>query len=177
MPHRTLKKWCRLAERDWPLGTSMAQMRVEVWVWTQEERWNCNKHMLKPCEVNTEDASETEQSQLLIRKMKWWWHPLQTREKVSLQPLLMKDLSPELTSNTHYRTLKWLQCLYFSVYIKDQGAATASKHFRDWLWVNVLMQRCLWLKEMSCPAPLHGAYITERRAMDPGGINRKKSIT
>lgn len=127
MPHRTLKKWCRLAERDWPLGTSMAQMRVEVWVWTQEERWNCNKHMLKPCEVNTEDASETEQSQLLIRKMKWWWHPLQTREKVSWQPLLMKDLSPELTSNTHYRTLKWLQCLYFCVYIKDQGAATASK--------------------------------------------------
>lgn len=131
MPHRTLKKWCRLAERDWPLGTSMAQMRVEVWVWTQEERWNCNKHMLKPCEVNTEDASETEQSQLLIRKMKWWWHPLQTREKVSLQPLLMKDLSPELTSNTHYRTLKWLQCLYFCVCIsKTRGQQQPQSAFQ-----------------------------------------------
>lgn len=42
----------------------------------------------------------------------------------------MKDLSPELTSNTHYRTLKWLQCLYFSVHIKDQGQQQPQSAFQ-----------------------------------------------
>lgn len=37
--------------------------------------------------------------------------------------------------------------------------------------------RCLWLREMSCPVLLHAAYITKHRAMDPGGINRRKAIT
>lgn len=50
-------------------------------------------------------------------------------------------------------------------------------HSPDWPRADVLIQRCLWLREMSCPVPLHGAYITDRKAVDSGGINRRKAIT
>lgn len=61
--------------------------------------------------------------------------------------------------------------------VNDRGSSSPKVHFTDWPWVGVLIQRCLWLREMSCPVPLHGAYITERTAVDPGEINRRKAIT
>lgn len=59
--------------------------------------------------------------------------------------------------------------------VNVRGSSSPKVQFRDWPRVDVLIQRCLWLKEMSCPVPLHGAYITECRVMDPGGINRRES--
>lgn len=61
--------------------------------------------------------------------------------------------------------------------VNDRGSSSPKVHFRDWPTVDVLIQRCLWPREMSCPVPLHGAYIIERRAVDPRGINRRKAIT
>lgn len=47
------------------------------------------------------------------------------------------------------------------------GSGSPKVHFKDWPWVDVLIQRCLWGRGMSCPVPLHGAYITERRGHGP----------
>ncbi|KAM7417855.1 hypothetical protein PAMA_017487 [Pampus argenteus] len=58
-----------------------------------------------------------------------------------------------------------------------RGSSSPKVQFRDWPRVDVLIQKCLWLREMSCPVPLRGAYIIECRAVDPGGINRRKAIT
>lgn len=84
-------------------------------------------------------------------------------------------ISPPPFANTlksYYMTLKWLLCFSHPVDVnKRDGSSPECISEIGPRWI----QRCLWLREMNCPVPLHGAYITERRAVDPGGINRKAS--
>lgn len=86
---------------------------------------------------------------------------------------------PQLLNIPHYMTLSLNNDDVFFTFRGCQlhwgGGRSPEVHFKIGPWKNVLIQRCLWLREMSCPVQLQGAYITGCRAVDQeAGINRWK---
>lgn len=108
-------------------------------------------------------------------KEKAYNHPLATlrfshlsrkSKKVSLQPLPTEDAPPQPSTKPYYMSVKWLLCFSPPVDVKDPSRSSSKVHLRDWSMVDVLIQRCPWLREMSCLKPLHETYITEYGATD-----------
>lgn len=84
------------------------------------------------------------------------------------------DFSGSLYSKASLHDPKMVIVLSFLCWCQRQGQQQPQSAFQR-LAQCLLIQRCLWMREMSCPLPLHGAYITERRGRAPGRNQQKES--
>lgn len=94
----------------------------------------------------------------------------------------------QLFNIPHYMTLSlnsddvWVVFFFYLLWMSTAfgagGGGGRSRgtevHFKIGPWKNVLIQRCLWLREMSCPVQLQGAYITGCRSRNQQMKKEKK---